>query len=85
MGDGVGITRSRQKPVVRVHLVVRRNLRHRLLTRIASKATRALNAAEWFRLGLLMDFPPVMPRQNIHLSPCPKNRSHLSVPPPRCV
>ena len=28
--------------------------------RIASNATRALNAAEWFRLGFLMDFfPPV--------------------------
>jgi hypothetical protein len=31
--------------------------------RSASKATRALNAAEWLRLGLLMDFPPVMPEQ----------------------
>jgi len=28
--------------------------------RIASRATRGLNAAEWFRLGFLMDFvPPV--------------------------
>ncbi|MGH8258774.1 MAG: hypothetical protein ACREUG_03690, partial [Steroidobacteraceae bacterium] len=27
-------------------------------------ATRALNAAEWFRLGLRMDFPPVRPARN---------------------
>jgi len=41
-------------------LVVGRDLRHRLLTRIASRATRALNAAEWLRLGFLMDLcPPV--------------------------
>jgi hypothetical protein len=36
--------------------------------RIASSATRALNAAEWLRLGFLMDFvPPVT------LSPGPKS------------
>jgi hypothetical protein len=31
-----------------------------LFSRIASRATRALNAAEWLRLGFFMDFfPPV--------------------------
>lgn len=46
--------------------------------RIASNATGALNDAQWFRLGFLIDFPPVSrPGAEVHLCPCLKKRSHL--------
>jgi hypothetical protein len=53
-------------------LVVGRYLRHCLTPRIASRATRALDAAEWLRLRFLMDLcPPVaiLPRQKSTYTP----------------
>jgi len=56
--------------LVGMYLVMRRNLGHCLFTPNRFQATRALNAAEWFRLGFLMDFAPpftVRARHGIHL------------------
>jgi hypothetical protein len=69
--------------LVRVHLVVRCNSQPPFSPRIASSATRALNAAEWLRLGLLMDFPPVMPGRRSTYTRVRKTEATSAIHPTR--